>query len=100
MDLCLRLLLSCLPFLNNTNDHASVIRHAPVPREKLPSLLVHIDTRDGETMARLQKEAQKATIRRKRREARERRKCWRRKVEEWKVERRVLEELGLLEEGS
>lgn len=61
----------CLPFsfLLNDDDCTSVARHEPVPRERLPALLVDIDTRDEKDFARLHKQAQKAQKRRRRVEA-------------------------------
>ena len=92
---CLTLLHSLFPFLSNDTDCASVVRHEPVPRGRLPALLVAIDTRDEKDLARLHKEAQETRKRRRRLEAKREKQKWKARMEEWKMNRRVLEDLKM-----
>lgn len=94
---CLTLLRSLVPFLSDDIDCASVVRHEPVPRGRLPALLVAIDTRDDKHLAQLHKEAQKTRKRRKKFEAKIEKQKWKESMEEWKINMKVLEDLKMNE---
>lgn len=87
------MLRSLFPFLSNDTDRASVVRREPVPRGRLPTLLVELDTRDEKDLARLHKEAQKARKKRRKLQEKREKQKWKRRMEEWEINRKVLEDL-------